>query len=54
MTASNQNYIHVEVKSKLNTRDACYHAVLNLFVSRPLSKDIKIKIHRNITLPDGF
>jgi hypothetical protein len=32
-TLKNQNCIHKEIKSKLNFRNPCYHAVLNLLSS---------------------
>jgi hypothetical protein len=39
----NQNCIHEEVKSRLNSGNACYHAVQNLLSSRLLSKSVKIE-----------
>jgi len=33
------------------SRNACYHSVQNLLSSRLLSKNLKIKIYRNIILP---
>jgi len=38
-------------KSRLKSRDACYHLVQNLLSSRLLSKNTKIKIYRTINLP---
>jgi hypothetical protein len=38
MTITNQNYIHEGIKSRLNSGNACYHAVQNLLSSSPLSK----------------
>jgi hypothetical protein len=32
MTLTNENDIHDEVKSRLNSRNACYYSVQNLFV----------------------
>jgi hypothetical protein len=51
MTVTNQNSIHDEIKSRLNSRRACYHAVQNLLPSRPLSINMKIKIYKTIILP---
>jgi hypothetical protein len=48
---TNQNCIHEEVKSTLNSGNACYHIVQNLLSSQLLSKTIKIKIYRRIILP---
>jgi hypothetical protein len=49
-TAENQNCIHEEIKSRLNSRNACYRSVQSL--SSPLlSKNLKIKIHESIFLP---
>jgi len=50
-TLRDQNYIQEEIKSRLKLGNACYHAVQNLLSSRLLSKNLKIKIYRTITLP---
>jgi hypothetical protein len=50
-TLKNQQSIHEEIKSRLKSGNACCHAVQNLWSSRLLSKDVKIKIHRTIILP---
>jgi hypothetical protein len=50
-TLTNQNSIHVEIKSALKLASACYYSVQNLLSSRLLSKNLKIKIYRTITLP---
>jgi hypothetical protein len=41
-TLRNQNWIHEEIKSRLNSGNVCDHSVRNLLSSRPLSKSIKI------------
>jgi hypothetical protein len=43
-TLTNQNDIHDEIKSRLNSRNACYYSVQNLLSSRLISKNLKIKI----------
>ena len=48
---TNQNSIQEEIKSSWNSGNACCHSVQNLLSSRLLSKNIKIKIYRNIILP---
>jgi hypothetical protein len=50
-TVTNQNLIHEEVKSRFSLGNACYHSVQNLLSSRLLSRNIKIRIHKAITLP---
>jgi hypothetical protein len=50
-TLTNQNYIPEEIKSRLRSRNACYHSVQNLLSSRLLSKNLKITIYRTIILP---
>ena len=50
-TLTNQNSIVEEIKSRLRSGSACYHSVQNLLSSRYLSKNLKIKIYRNIILP---
>jgi hypothetical protein len=50
-TLTNQNGIHDEIKSRLNSGNACYHSVQNLLSSRLISKYLKIKIYRTVILP---
>jgi len=50
-TLTDQNSIQEEIKSRLKLGNACYHSVQNLLSSRLLSKNLKIKIYRTITLP---
>ena len=50
-TLTNQNCIAEEIKSRLRSRNACYHWLQNLLSSRLLSKNLKIKIYRTIILP---
>jgi len=47
-TLTNRNSIHEEIKSRLKSRNACYHSVQNILSSTLLSKNIKIKTHRKI------
>ena len=46
----NQNSIPEETKSSSKSGNACYHSEQNLFSSRLLSKNLKIKIYRTIIL----
>ena len=50
-TLTNQNSIVEEIKSRLKSGNACYHSVQNPLSSRLLSKNLKIKIYRTVTLP---
>jgi len=50
-TLTNQNSIAEEIKSRLRSGNACYHSVQNVLSSRLISKNLKIKIYRNIILP---
>ena len=50
-TLTDQNSIQEQIKSRLKLGNACYHSVQNLLSSSLLSKDLKIKIYRTITLP---
>ena len=43
-TLKNKNSIAEEIKSRLNSGNACYHSVQNILSSSLLSKNIKIKI----------
>ena len=42
---TNQNSAQEEIKSRLKTRNDCYHSVQNLLSSSLLSKNVKIKIY---------
>jgi hypothetical protein len=48
---TNKNDIHDEIKSRLNSGNACYHSVKNLLSSRLISKNLKIKIYKTVILP---
>jgi hypothetical protein len=50
-TLTNQNDIHDEIKSRLNSGNACYYSVQNLLSSRLISENLKIKIHKTVILP---
>jgi hypothetical protein len=50
MTQTNQNDINDEIKSRLNSGNACYHSVQNLLSSRLVSKNLKIKIYKTVIL----
>jgi hypothetical protein len=50
-TLTDQNCIHEEIRSRLNSGNACYYAVQNLLSSRLLSRNVKIKIYKTIILP---
>jgi hypothetical protein len=47
MMLTNQNDIHDEIKSRLNSGNACYHSVQNLLSSCLISKNLKIKNIQN-------
>jgi hypothetical protein len=50
-TLTNQNDIHDEIKSRLNSGYACCYSVQNLLSSRLISKNLKIKIYKTVILP---
>jgi hypothetical protein len=51
MTLTNQNDIHDEIKSRLNSGNACYYSVQNLLSSRLIQKKkLKIKIYKTVIL----
>jgi hypothetical protein len=50
-TLTNQNSIKAGIKSRLKIGNACYYSLQNLLSSRLLSKNLKIRIYRTITLP---
>jgi hypothetical protein len=51
MTLTNQNDIHDEIKSRLNSGNACYYSVHNLLSFCLISKNLKIKIYETVILP---
>jgi glycerol-3-phosphate O-acyltransferase len=50
-TLTDQNCIHEEIKSRLNSGNARYHLVQSLLSSRLLSRNVKVKIYKTINLP---
>jgi hypothetical protein len=42
---TDQNYMNKEIKSRLNSGNACYHSVQSLLSSRLLSINVKVKIY---------
>jgi hypothetical protein len=51
MTLTNQNDIHDEIKSTLNSRNACSYLLQNLVSSCLISKNLKIKMYKTVILP---
>jgi hypothetical protein len=51
VTLTDQNCIHEEIRSRLNSGNACYHTVQKLLSFRLLSRNEKIKIYKTIILP---
>jgi hypothetical protein len=49
-TLTDKNCMHEEIKSRLNSGNACYHSVQSLLSSRLLSRNVKVKIHKTIIL----
>jgi hypothetical protein len=50
-TLTDQNCMHKEIKSRLNSGNACYHSVQSLLSSSLLCRDVRIKIFKTIILP---
>jgi hypothetical protein len=50
-TVTDQNLIQQEIKRRLNSGNACYHSVKSLLSSHLLSKNLKNRIYKTITLP---
>jgi hypothetical protein len=50
-TLTDRNCIHEEIRSRLNSGNACFHAAQNLLSSCLLSRNVKIKIYKTIILP---
>jgi hypothetical protein len=50
-TLTNQNCMHEEIKSGLNSGNACYHSVQSLLSSHLPSRNLKVKTYKTIILP---
>jgi hypothetical protein len=50
-TLTDQNHIHEEIKSRLNSGNACYHSGQSLLSSRLLSRNLEFKIYKTVILP---
>jgi hypothetical protein len=50
-TLTNQNDIHDEIKSRLNSGNVCCYSVQNLLPSHLISKNLKIKLYKTVILP---
>jgi hypothetical protein len=50
-TVRNQKLIQEEINTRLNSGNACYHSDQSLLSPRLLSKNLKIRIYKTITLP---
>jgi hypothetical protein len=53
-TPTDQNSMNENVKSRLNSGNACYHSVQSLLSSRLLSKNIDFKLYKTIIFPVVF
>jgi hypothetical protein len=42
---------HNEIKSRLNSQNACYYSVQNVFCLPVLYQKLKIKVHKTVILP---
>jgi hypothetical protein len=49
-TLTDQNCMHEEIKSRLSSGNACYHSVQSLLSSRLLSKNVKVKTYKTVSL----
>jgi hypothetical protein len=49
-TLTDQNHMHDEIKSRLNSGNACYHCVQSLLSSLLLPKNLEVKIYKTIIL----
>jgi hypothetical protein len=47
-TVTDENLVHEDIKSRLNSGNACYDSVQNLLSSRLLSKNVKIRIYKTL------
>jgi hypothetical protein len=50
-TLTDQNCMHEEIMSRLNSGNACYHLVQSLLSSCLLPRNVKVKIYKTIIFP---
>jgi hypothetical protein len=50
-TLRDENHMHKEIKSRLNSGNACYHSVQSLLPSHLLSRNLKVKMYKTVILP---
>jgi hypothetical protein len=50
-TLTDQNCMHQEIKSRLDSGNTCYHSVQGLLSYRLLYRKLKVKIYKTIILP---
>jgi hypothetical protein len=50
-TLTDQNCMQEEIKSRLNSGNACYRSVQSLLSSHLLPRNVKVKIYKTIILP---
>jgi hypothetical protein len=50
-TLTNQNDIHDETKIRINSGNACYYSVHIFLSSHLISKNLKIKMYKTVSLP---
>jgi hypothetical protein len=50
-TLTHKNYMHLEIKNRLNSGNVCYHSVQSLLSSHLLSRYVKVKVNKPIIVP---
>jgi hypothetical protein len=50
-TLTDQNYMHKEIKSRLNSGNSCNNSLQRLLSSHLLSRNVQVKIYKTIILP---
>jgi hypothetical protein len=50
-TLTDQNCVHEEIKSRLNSGNVCSHWVQSLLSSHLFSRNLKVKIYKTIIIP---
>jgi hypothetical protein len=48
---TDQNCMQEDIKSRLNSGNACYHSVQGILSSRLLSRNVKVKMYKTVSLP---
>jgi hypothetical protein len=51
ITLRDENCMHEDIKSRINSGNGCYHSVQSLLSYRLMSRNLKVKKYKTVILP---